>query len=66
MSFDLISTALFAALKKEGSKTCFFCISRNTKLILYRFIKSLLFFQLGRNSHSNEKRSPQLSFQSKR
>ena len=44
MTFNLISTALFVALNKEGLKTCFICISRNTKLlILHRFIKSLLF-----------------------
>ena len=43
MSFNLISIALFVALNKEGVKTCFVCISHNTKLILHRFIKFLLF-----------------------
>ena len=44
MSFNLISIALFVALNKEEAKTIFIiCNSHNTKLILHRFIKSLLF-----------------------
>ena len=52
--FNLISTASFVALTREGSKTRFNSINGNTKLIQHRFIKSFV-FQLGRIGHSEKK-----------
>ena len=50
MYFNLISTASFVALKREGSKTRFNSIVRNTKLIQHWIITSFV-LQLGRIGH---------------
>ena len=49
MLFNLISTVSIV----NGTKTCFYCIIRNIKLIQQRFIKALV-FQLGRIRHSGK------------
>ena len=54
MSFNLISTALFAALNKEGVKNVFHLHSSQYKIDTAPVYKVSLVFQLGQNSCSEK------------
>ena len=54
MSFNLISTALFVVLNKEGAKNVFHLNLSQYKIDTASVYKFSLVFQLGRNGHSEK------------